>query len=155
MRVYRLATFLAPLVLPMVFASACGSTSTSGAAATPAPKGPPAEATPERIKEGARLYTNGVCVNCHGVGGSGTSYGPALSDDIWLHGSGAYSQLVSIITDGFATTDFMDTSYLKSMPSRGEDPRTGKKFTDDEVKSIAAYVWSLSHDVTTGATKKQ
>jgi hypothetical protein len=40
------------------------------------------------------------------------------------------------------------------MPARGED-RLGKRFTDDEVKEVASYVWSMSHDVTTGAIKSK
>jgi mono/diheme cytochrome c family protein len=152
MRVLRLATLLTPM---LVVLSACGTAPGSAAAAAgPAPKGPPAEVTAARIEDGRRLFNNGVCVNCHGVAGIGTGNGPPLSDDTWLHGNGGYSQLVSIITDGFQLSDLMDASYRQSMPSRGENPRSGKKFTDDEVKSVAAYVWSLSHDVTTGAVKK-
>jgi mono/diheme cytochrome c family protein len=153
MRALRIAAFVAPIALPAMLLSGCGAAPGS-AAASPAPKGPPAFATEAHIAEGRRLYSNGVCVGCHGPVGNGTGNGPPLSDNTWLHGDGSFSQIVSIVTDGFQLSDLMDQSYRRGMPSRGEDSH-GKRFSDDEVKEVASYVWSLTHDVTTGEMKKQ
>ena len=140
MRVFRLVSFVAPMAL----LAACGAA--PGSSSTPAPKGPPAEATPENIAEGGRLFNSGICQTCHGSRGSGSNRGPALNDKTWLHGDGTYTQIVAIIKDGFALADISDQSYRQAMPPRGRDPRTGKEFTDKEVGQIAAYVWSISHE---------
>ena len=148
MRLIRLASSIAPLVL---FA-ACGAA--PGSSSSPVPTGPPAEATPENISEGQRLFNNGVCVNCHGAGGKGGTGGPPLADRTWLHGNGSYSQIVAIIKDGFTLGDMMDSSaYHRPMPPRGQryvnntNMLSGTAYTDKEVGQVAAYVWSISHDM--------
>lgn len=141
MRLSRLAFSVTPLVL---FA-ACGTA--PGMSSTPTPTGPPPEATAENIAEGGRIFNNTVCQTCHGSRGAGSNRGPALNDKTWLHGDGSYAQIVAIIKDGFSLADILDQTYRQMMPPRGRDPRTAKELTDAEVKQVAAYVWSISHDM--------
>ena len=149
MRALRFAGMLTPLVL----LAGCGTAPGAPAGGAPSPKGPPPDVTSARIAAGKTLFRNGVCVNCHGVGGNGTGNGPPLSDNMWDHGDGSYEIIVAFVKDGIPLSDMRDPSFRRPMPPRGQDPRTGKLFTDEEVKQVASYVWSLSHDTT--AVKKQ
>ena len=152
MRSYRFVFSLAPLV----FFAACGVA--PGSSGTPESAGPPPAVTPENVAEGARLFNNGVCLNCHGPAGGGTANGPALNDKTWLNGDGTFKQIRASIVDGYALADIpmnMDSSrmYRRPMPPRGQqyvnntNMLKGTPFTDKEVDEVAAYVWSLSHEM--------
>ena len=73
---------------------------------------------------------------CHGSSGKGTPLGPDLTDSKWLWSDGSYSGIAKTITDGVMTPK----EYRSPMPPMG-----GAQLTDDQVKAVAAYVWSLSH----------
>lgn len=105
----------------------------SAAAQTAAPAG----VTPEAIAKGDSIYhKTGLCYACHGANGEGT-VGPNLTDAEWIHGDGSYDMIVATVTAG------VPKEKAKSgivMPPKG-----GSTITDDEVKAVAAYVYSLSH----------
>jgi len=96
----------------------------------------PAGVTPAMVTAGEAIYTGaGGCLTCHGPGGSGTPIGPALSDKDWTHGDGSYDFLVSIINSGV----MQPTAYPVPMLPKG-----GTQISDNDVRAVAAYVWTLS-----------
>jgi cytochrome c oxidase cbb3-type subunit 3 len=70
-----------------------------------------------------------VCAACHGPGGKGNPAlgAPNLSDKIWLHGWGEE-----------AVTAMINNGKHNVMPAHGE------RLTPEQIRVLAAYVWSLS-----------
>jgi mono/diheme cytochrome c family protein len=105
--------------------------------APPAAAQSPAGVTPAAITQGDSIFHGkGNCYACHGANAEGT-VGPNLTDAEWLHSDGSYDAIVKQVTTG------VPKEQSKSgivMPPRG-----GSTITDDEVKAVAAYVYSLSH----------
>lgn len=98
----------------------------------------PQDVTAEMIREGrAVFHSAGLCMVCHGPEGKGQAgLGPNLSDDEWLHSSGSYADIVDQIRTGVPAGQ--STTGLV-MPPKG-----GSAITDDQVRAVAAYVWSLA-----------
>ncbi len=100
----------------------------------------PAGATQEMVALGDRIYHGQVggasCTGCHGSDGKGTPLGPDLTDQKWLWSDGSYAGIAKTITTGVA----QPKEYRSPMPPMG-----GAQLTDDQVKAVAAYVWSMSH----------
>ena len=99
----------------------------------------PAGVTEVMIQEGQQIYAGaGICAACHGPNAEG-AIGPSLTDGEWLVGDGEYEQLVTQITEGVSAADA--TNPLGAiMPPNG-----GAAITEAQVRSVAAYVWALSH----------
>lgn len=95
----------------------------------------PAGVTQEMVEEGARLYGS-TCSACHGPAGAGTPAGPSLNDASWIHISGAFDEIVSLIQTGVPTP----REFPAPMPPLG-----GGNFDDEQVRAIAAYVFALTH----------
>lgn len=97
----------------------------------------PAGVTPAAIAAGDSIYHKaGLCYACHGTNAEG-AVGPNLTDAEWLHGDGSYDMIVATITSGVPAE-----KAKKGIPM---PPKGGSAITEDEVKSVAAYVYSLSH----------
>jgi glucose/arabinose dehydrogenase/mono/diheme cytochrome c family protein len=100
----------------------------------------PAGATQEMVALGDRIYHGQVggasCAGCHGSDGKGTPLGPDLTDTKYLWNDGSWAGITKTITDGVA----QPKEYRSPMPPMG-----GAQLTDDQVKALAAYVWSMSH----------
>ncbi|HWP39072.1 MAG TPA: cytochrome c [Gemmatimonadales bacterium] len=98
----------------------------------------PPGVTAKMVTDGAALFKGaGLCSACHGADGKGLpSLGPDLTDTKWLHSKGTYDELVKQITAG-VPADKSTTGMM--MPPKG-----GAAITDEQVKAVAAYVWSLS-----------
>src|ERR1700678_3249818 len=100
----------------------------------------PTGATQEMVALGDRIYHGqvggGSCTGCHGSDGKGTPLRRELTDQKWLWRDGSYAGIAKTITDGVA----QPKEYRSPMPPMG-----GAQLTDDQVKALAAYVWSLSH----------
>jgi mono/diheme cytochrome c family protein len=116
---------------------------TSDAAATPAqpeataPPGAAASYSPELVAKGDALFHgSGNCYACHGSKGEGL-VGPNLTDAEWIHSKGSYDEIVAQINHGVPKAE--SKSGIE-MPPKG-----GATLSDDDVKAIAAYVYSLSH----------
>ena len=113
--------------------------------------GPPPEPLPELIvdasilpegvtvamaREGQDIFHGeGVCVTCHLRQGAGGPLAPDLTYDVWLNIDGEYESIVNIVTTG--------------VPQPIEHPgqmlaRAGTSITDDQVRAVAAYVYTLS-----------
>ena len=109
----------------------------AGAAARlPVPQG----ATAEMVALGDRIYHGKVggaaCTGCHGDSGQGSPLGPDLTGKKWLWSDGSYPGITKTITEGVS----QPKEYRSPMPPLG-----GAPLTPDQVKAVAAYVWSLSH----------
>jgi mono/diheme cytochrome c family protein len=100
----------------------------------------PAAATREMVAEGEKIYRGQVggaaCTGCHGDSGQGTPLGPALDGKKWLWSDGSFAGITKTINDGVS----QPKEYRSAMPAKG-----GAQLSDDQVKAVAAYVWSLSH----------
>lgn len=116
----------------------------SGAVAeTPAAEGEqqmelPEGVTMEVVNQGREVYAGaGLCYVCHGAEGQGMpGLGANLTDDEWIHGDGAFESLVQIVLNGVESG--ASTSGT-AMPPKG-----GSGITDEQVRQVAAYVWTLS-----------
>ena len=100
-------------------------------------KAAPAGVTPAAIAKGDTIFhKTGLCYACHGSNAEGT-VGPNLTDAEWLHGDGSYDMIVATVTSGVPTE--------KAKKGVAMPPKGGSSITDDDVKAVAAYVYSLSH----------
>lgn len=98
----------------------------------------PEGVTPAMVEEGKGIYSGaGICMSCHGAAGEGIpNLGANLTDDEWLHIDGSYESIVQNILEGVTA---QQSSSGVPMPAKG-----GTAITDDQVKAVAAYVWTLS-----------
>ena len=103
---------------------------------------PPDGATVQMVKDGRDLYRGGSCKACHGLNGKEGPYGPNLTDATWLHIDGSYASIIAIVTSGVAASQFKSPT---SQPQFEMYARGGSALTDDQVKAVAAYAWTLSH----------
>ncbi len=84
-----------------------------------------------QVSEGKRLFTWFNCVGCHANGGGGS--GPALMDDSWLYG-GSLREIAATITEG----------RPNGMPA------FGGRVPEEQIWQLAAYVRSMSAQVSSG-----
>jgi len=117
-------------------AAAAQDTSKKAAAAKPSAGG----GTPQQIALGDSIFHGqvggGTCSACHGQDAKGTAVAPDLTDSQWLNGDGSYQFIVNTITNGVPKPK----QHPAPMPPKG-----GAPLTDDQVKAVAAYEYSLSH----------
>ncbi len=109
---------------------------TSTAAAQTVPDSLPPGVTAAMLTEGAALFTGpGTCFACHGQDAKGVpNLGADLTDDEWTHATGGtYEKIIETIMKG------AQGSSGAVMPPKG-----GSSISDEQVKAVAAYVWSLS-----------
>jgi mono/diheme cytochrome c family protein len=93
-------------------------------------------ATAEMVAQGGELFRgNGNCHACHAQDGSGTALAPTLRDDTWLNTDGTFEGIQNVIRTGV----MQPVQYPAPMPPMG-----GVQLTDDQVVSLAAYVYSIS-----------
>ena len=100
----------------------------------------PAGVTKEMVALGDRIYHGEVggasCAGCHGSTAKGTPLGPDLTDSKWLWSDGSFEGIAKTITEGVS----QPKEYRTGMPAMG-----GAQLTDEQVKALASYVWTLSH----------
>jgi mono/diheme cytochrome c family protein len=93
--------------------------------------------SPELIAQGDKIFHGaGNCYACHGTNAQG-SVGPNLTDAEWIHSKGTYQDIVAQVTKGVPNEESKSGIVMP--------PRGGSTISDDEVKAVAAYVYSLSH----------
>ena len=96
----------------------------------------PEGVTQEMVTAGQTAFGGqGMCFACHGANGSGGPLAPALSDGEWLHIEGSYDEIVEIINTGVPNP----VQFPAPMAARG-----GAPITEEQVREIAAYVYSIS-----------
>jgi cbb3-type cytochrome c oxidase subunit III len=100
-------------------------------------QGVPEGATQAMVDKGNEVFHKaGLCYACHGQDGKGL-VGPNLTDDVWIHSKGSFQELIAQINKGITKEE---SKSGVPMPAKG-----GSTISDDDVKAVAAYVWSLSH----------
>jgi mono/diheme cytochrome c family protein len=89
------------------------------------------------VTQGQTIFTGaGLCQSCHGPDGSGTALAPNLRDQEWLNlQTGSYDEIVNLVNTGVATPK----QAPAPMPAKG-----GSQITEEQVRQVAAYVYSLS-----------
>jgi mono/diheme cytochrome c family protein len=78
----------------------------------------------------------GTCTVCHGQDAKGTPVGPDLTDKEWLHSDGSLAGITQTIMNGVP----QPKNAPAPMPAKG-----GAALSDDQVKAVAAYAYSLGH----------
>jgi mono/diheme cytochrome c family protein len=109
---------------------------------TPAPGVAPAGATLVMLAEGDSIFhglkAGGLCQTCHGPDAAGTPLAPPLANkQQWLTGDGSYDFIQKRVTTGMPQPT---PPYSSPMLPFG-----GAQLTPDQVKSVSAYVYSISH----------
>ena len=93
--------------------------------------------TAELIEEGRGIYSKqGFCYVCHGYDGSGGA-GADFTDDEWWHSDGTLEGIIGTIVTG------VTAEQSRGGQAAVMDPRGGTQITDEQVRALAAYVWSL------------
>ncbi len=123
------------LIATLAF-TACALALTASTAVAQEKQDMPAGVTEKTIADGEALFKGaGICFTCHGQDAKGVpGLGADLTDKEWTHSDGSYEAIVATITKGATSA----TGAV--MPPKG-----GPNLTDEQVKAVAAYVWSLSH----------
>jgi mono/diheme cytochrome c family protein len=125
----------------LLAAVALASCKTSGAP-TPTPTPVAAGTTTRQIARGDSLFHSSSCATCHGRTGKGTAHGPDLTSGNFVQIDGTYEGIVKIITTGVPEDKITDPSFPEPMPPRGGGT---PGLSDDEIRALATYVYSLSH----------
>ena len=107
------------------------------AAAVQAQEELPDGVTEELIAEGKSVFGGaGICMVCHGPEGKGVAnLGADLADDEWLHSDGTYAGILATIETGVPADKSSNGSVMP--------PKGGGSISDEQLKAVAAYVWSL------------
>ncbi len=112
----------------------------------------PDSITPERVLAGSVTFNGGSCIVCHAVAGRGSGrWAPDLSDGEWLHSEGDFDGIWATIYWGVKKEDFKATK-----PRRFEmHPKGGMPIEWEQVRELAAYVWTISRPNTHPLVTKQ
>lgn len=95
----------------------------------------PAGVTQDDVTQGQQIFAStGNCFTCHGPDAKGGQLAPNLSDGEWLNIGGTFDEIQTVIKTGVATPK----QHPAPMPAMG-----GAQLSDDQVKQVAAYVYSL------------
>lgn len=97
------------------------------------------EVSEESIARGVSAYETAQCAKCHNANGRGGPRGPDLTDNDWLHCDGSVAGIRRVLVKGVPASKLKD-------PKRtfGMNPATNLLKTDEEIRDLAAYVYSLS-----------
>jgi cbb3-type cytochrome c oxidase subunit III len=96
----------------------------------------PNQVTPEIVARGSDVFHGqGQCFTCHGQDATG-DLGPDLTDEQWLHTKGSYLTILQQVLVGVPAS--------RSRSGVEMPPRGGSGISDEDVHSVAAYVWVLS-----------
>ena len=95
--------------------------------------------TQQMVDQGKAIFNGqGICMACHGADAKGMpNLGSNLTDTEWNQGDGSYEAIVTLIQDGVASD--------KSVSGTMMPPKGGSQINDEQLRAVAAYVWSLSN----------
>lgn len=97
----------------------------------------PEGVTTVMVEAGQEVFAGpGVCATCHGMSGEGTPLAPNLTDEEWLNIDGTYEAIVEVVNNGVSEPQEHPTPML---------PKGGSEITEEQVRAVAAYVWTLSN----------
>jgi mono/diheme cytochrome c family protein len=106
-------------------------------AAVPAAAQSKPETAPELIAQGEKVFQGpGNCYACHGTNAQG-SVGPNLTDAEWIHSKGTLEEIAAQVTNGVPKE--------KAKSGIPMPPKGGGTLSDEDIRAVAAYVYSLSH----------
>jgi cytochrome c oxidase cbb3-type subunit III len=97
------------------------------------------EALMTKVTEAGHQLFGDNCAVCHGRGASGNAGYPDLTDGDWLWGDGSPEAIAETLRVGVNAQH--DETRISQMPAFGRE----QMLTAPEVRSAAAYVFSLSH----------
>ncbi len=132
---------------------ACGGSQSMPAGQGPAPAGSadmaassasglPAGVTAQMVAAGDSLFNAPKsCNGCHGKGGVDGRNGPNLTTGKYEHIDGSYASIVHIVTEGIPKDSIKHPEHR--FPMR---PRGGHDYSDEQIRNLAAYVWTLGHE---------
>ncbi|MGH7572187.1 MAG: c-type cytochrome [Gemmatimonadota bacterium] len=112
----------------------------------------PDSVTPQRVLDGSNLYNGGSCAACHAIAGRGVGErAPDLSDIEWLHSEGDFVGIFETIFWGVSEKE------MKAVSPRPFEmhPRGGMNVDREQMKALAAYVWTISRPETHPFVAKQ
>ena len=120
---------------------ASGPTATAptppGGATGPGAASLPPGVTPELIASGKTVFeSTAPCYTCHGMDGSGSALAPNLRDTTWVHSDGSLQGIENTVRSGV----LQPKQFPSPMPPMG-----GAQLSNEQVRAVAAYVYSLSH----------
>jgi mono/diheme cytochrome c family protein len=107
-------------------------------AAAQIPDSLPPGVTQQMVRNGQLLFEGpGLCTSCHRRDGKGiVGTGADLTDDVWIHSDGSFEAILGQIKSGIPKEHSEGGS---PMPERG-----ASRLTENQLRAIAAYVWTLS-----------
>lgn len=105
-------------------------------------RGLPNGVTALMVAEGDSIFHARGCKNCHGADAKGAANGPNLTSGKFLHVDGSYDGFVRIIDSGVPADQIKDPAHKIPMGGKGGRPTP---LTDAQIRSVAAYVYSLNH----------
>jgi tetratricopeptide (TPR) repeat protein len=115
------------------------------ASAQEAAEAVPDSVTAARVLAGSELFNGGSCVACHAAAGRGIGQrAPDLSDIEWLHSMGDFDGIFQTIFWG------VPKDRMKAVTPRPFEmhPRGGMNIDREQMKALAAYVWTVSRPST-------
>jgi mono/diheme cytochrome c family protein len=97
--------------------------------------------TPQMIVLGDSIFhgkvAGGTCITCHQANAKGIpGLAPDLTDKTWLHSDGSLAAIIATIEKGVPKPKQAVAPML---------PKGGANLTSDQIRAVAAYVYSLSH----------
>jgi mono/diheme cytochrome c family protein len=96
----------------------------------------PAGVTAAMVARGQQVFEGaGICYTCHMQGGVGGPLGPNLTDDQWINTDGSFDGIVNVVLNG--VTQPLEHPGIML-------PRGGTNISDEDVRAVSAYVWTLS-----------
>lgn len=111
-----------------------------GALSEPSPGSLPEGATSQMAALGDSIFHGqaggGLCFTCHGMDAKGTALAPSLLPHKWITGDGSYAFIQKRVTEGMPNPT---PPYPGPMLPKG-----GAQLTPDQIKAVAAYVYSIS-----------
>ena len=97
----------------------------------------PEGVTPELVEKGRGIFgKEGFCFTCHDYDGTGGA-GANLADSEWWHSDGSYEGIVATITRG------VPADKARGGAASAMLPKGGTSMTEEQVRAVAAFVWSL------------
>jgi Cytochrome c, mono- and diheme variants len=94
------------------------------------------------VQQGDTLFHTRGCFKCHGPDAKGRKNGPDLTGPKFLHVNGTYGDFVRLITSGVPQDSIKVKTHEFDMQPRGGNRNP---MTDEQIRAVAAYVYSLSH----------
>jgi mono/diheme cytochrome c family protein len=102
----------------------------------------PEGVTAAMVTVGDSIFHKASCQRCHGMDAKGTERGPNLTDTEWAQIDGTYPEIVRIITEGVPKEKVKMPGAPFAMRARGG---VNPALTDEQVRQLAAYVFTISH----------